>query len=191
MIIFAGIVAALPDALTQYLGARAAGPRPRQHHAAPARDRHDRRDLLLRARPPPHPGAVRQAQVGRKLYQGAQSFLPLKINVSGVIPPIFASSILMFPTQIASMSGSLFLQDVASVLHPADWRYNTIYAAGDLLCVLLYRGAVQPGRGRGQPEEGWRLHPRHPSGQEHRRVHREACSPASRSPARSTCRWSA
>jgi preprotein translocase subunit SecY len=57
-------------------------------------------------------------QVGRKMYQGAQSFLPLKINVSGVIPPIFASSILMFPTQIASMSGSLFLQDVASVLHP-------------------------------------------------------------------------
>jgi preprotein translocase subunit SecY len=41
-------------------------------------------------------------QVGRKMYQGAQSFLPLKINVSGVIPPIFASSMLMFPTQIAS-----------------------------------------------------------------------------------------
>jgi preprotein translocase subunit SecY len=57
-------------------------------------------------------------QVGRKMYQGAQSFLPLKINVSGVIPPIFASSILMFPTQIASMSGSPFLQDVASALHP-------------------------------------------------------------------------
>ena len=45
-------------------------------------------------------------QVGRKMYQGAQSYLPLKINVSGVIPPIFASSILMFPAQIANMSGS-------------------------------------------------------------------------------------
>ena len=43
-------------------------------------------------------------QVGRKMYSGAQSYLPLKINVSGVIPPIFASSILMFPAQIANMA---------------------------------------------------------------------------------------
>jgi preprotein translocase subunit SecY len=81
-------------------------------------------------------------QVGRKLYQGAQSFLPLKINVSGVIPPIFASSILMFPTQIASMSGSLLLQDMASVLHPADWRYNLIYTLLVIFFAYFYT-AVQ------------------------------------------------
>jgi preprotein translocase subunit SecY len=66
-------------------------------------------------------------QVGRKMYQGAQSYLPLKINVSGVIPPIFASSLLMFPVQIANMSGVPWLQEAAATLHPADWRYNTIY----------------------------------------------------------------
>jgi preprotein translocase subunit SecY len=66
-------------------------------------------------------------QVGRKMYQGAQSYLPLKINVSGVIPPIFASSLLMFPVQIANMSGIPWLQEAAAALHPADWRYNTIY----------------------------------------------------------------
>ena len=143
MIIFAGIVAALPDALTQYL-ARSGGGGPglgsimllllvvgtvaaicffeRAHRRIPVQ--------------------YAKRQVGRKLYQGAQSFLPLKINVSGVIPPIFASSILMFPTQIASMSGSIFLQDVASVLHPADWRYNTIYTLLVIFFAYFYT-AVQ------------------------------------------------
>ncbi|MBK7535096.1 MAG: preprotein translocase subunit SecY [Myxococcales bacterium] len=144
MIIFAGIVAALPDALTQYL-ARAA-----------QRRRASLRGIMLvllvvgtvaaicffeRA----HrriPVQYAKRQVGRKLYQGAQSSLPLKINVSGVIPPIFASSLLMFPTQIASMSGSLFLQDVASVLHPADWRYNVIYTVLVVFFAYFYT-AVQ------------------------------------------------
>ena len=57
-------------------------------------------------------------QVGRKMYSGAQSYLPLKINVSGVIPPIFASSILMFPAQIANMSGSRWMQEFAAVAAP-------------------------------------------------------------------------
>jgi preprotein translocase subunit SecY len=55
-------------------------------------------------------------QVGRKMYSGAQTFLPLKINVSGVIPPIFASSLLMFPQQLAQMSNSAWLNEAASVL---------------------------------------------------------------------------
>ena len=145
MIIFAGIVAHLPDALTQYL-ARGSGSGggvglsgiillllvigtvaaicffERAHRRIPVQ--------------------YAKRQVGRKLYQGAQSFLPLKINVSGVIPPIFASSILMFPTQIASMSGSIFLQDVASVLHPADWRYNAIYTLLVIFFAYFYT-AVQ------------------------------------------------
>jgi preprotein translocase subunit SecY len=81
-------------------------------------------------------------QVGRKMYQGAQSYLPLKINVSGVIPPIFASSILMFPTQIASMSGSRWLQEAASVLHQADWRYNVIFTILVVFFAFFYT-AVQ------------------------------------------------
>ncbi|HVV83684.1 MAG TPA: preprotein translocase subunit SecY [Kofleriaceae bacterium] len=135
MIIFAGIVAGMPDALTQYLagGAGRAGP------GGGGGIGFDSIILLLlvlgtiaaicyfeRAhRKIPIQYAKRQ--VGRKMYQGAQSHLPLKINVSGVIPPIFASSLLMFPQQIAGMSGSPLLADMASALHPADWRYNVLY----------------------------------------------------------------
>ena len=146
MIIFAGIVAALPDAVTQYIahgdGSGGGGIGfggimlallvigtiaaicffERAHRRIPVQ--------------------YAKRQVGRKLYQGAQSFLPLKINVSGVIPPIFASSILMFPTQIASMSGSTLLQDMASVLHPADWRYNLIFSLLVIFFAYFYT-AVQ------------------------------------------------
>jgi preprotein translocase subunit SecY len=76
------------------------------------------------------------------MYSGAQSYLPLKINVSGVIPPIFASSMLMFPAQIASMSGSRFMQEAASVLHPADWRYNTIFTILNVFFAFFYTSVV-------------------------------------------------
>jgi len=81
-------------------------------------------------------------QVGRKMYQGAQSYLPLKINVSGVIPPIFASSILMFPSQIANMSGSPWMQEITSVLHPADWRYNLIFTLLVVFFAFFYTSVV-------------------------------------------------
>ena len=81
-------------------------------------------------------------QVGRKMYQGAQSYLPLKINVSGVIPPIFASSLLMFPVQIANMSGIPWLQEAAAALHPADWRYNTIFTILNVFFAFFYTGVV-------------------------------------------------
>jgi preprotein translocase subunit SecY len=65
--------------------------------------------------------------VGRKMYGGTQTHLPLKINVSGVIPPIFASSILMFPAQIANMVNASWMQQVSSALQPTEWQYNVIY----------------------------------------------------------------
>jgi preprotein translocase subunit SecY len=65
--------------------------------------------------------------VGRKMYGGQSSYLPLKINTSGVIPPIFASSILLFPAQIANMANSTFLQQAAQALTPGDWRYDVLY----------------------------------------------------------------
>lgn len=81
-------------------------------------------------------------QVGRKMYQGAQSYLPLKINVSGVIPPIFASSILMFPSQIANMSGSIWMQEFASILNPLDWRYNLIFTVLNIFFAFFYTSVV-------------------------------------------------
>ncbi len=144
LIIFAGIVAAMPDALTQFLaggsGSSVGGLTvlfmlilvvgtvaaicyfERAHRRIPVQ--------------------YTKRQVGRKMYSGAQSYLPLKINVSGVIPPIFASSILMFPNQIANMSGSRWMQEVASVLHPADWRYNTIFTILNIFFAFFYTSVV-------------------------------------------------
>jgi preprotein translocase subunit SecY len=76
------------------------------------------------------------------MYSGAQSYLPLKINVSGVIPPIFASSILMFPAQLAGMSESGFMAELSSILHPADWRYNLIFSALVIFFAFFYTAVV-------------------------------------------------
>ncbi len=65
--------------------------------------------------------------VGRKMYGGQSTHLPLKINVAGVIPPIFASSILMFPAQIAGYLQFGWLQKFSDMMTPGDWRYNVIY----------------------------------------------------------------
>jgi preprotein translocase subunit SecY len=67
--------------------------------------------------------------IGRKVYGGQSTHLPLKINVAGVIPPIFASSILLFPAQIAGFVQSSWMQRAADVLNPTDWRYNVLYVA--------------------------------------------------------------
>jgi len=65
--------------------------------------------------------------VGRKIVGGQSSHLPLKVNTAGVIPPIFASSILMFPQQIASFVQTPWMQRISEALHPGDWRYNLLY----------------------------------------------------------------
>ena len=67
--------------------------------------------------------------VGRKAFGGQATHLPLKVNTAGVIPPIFASSILMFPQQIASFVENPWMKRVADALHPQDWRYNVLYVA--------------------------------------------------------------
>ncbi|MBK6846839.1 MAG: preprotein translocase subunit SecY [Proteobacteria bacterium] len=65
--------------------------------------------------------------VGRRQYGGQTSHLPLKINTAGVIPPIFASSILMFPAQIAEYVNTPWMRSVGDALRQDDWRYMTLY----------------------------------------------------------------
>lgn len=65
--------------------------------------------------------------VGKKVYGGQSTHLPLKINIAGVIPPIFASSILLFPAQLAGFVQSSWMQKAADILNPSDWRYNVLY----------------------------------------------------------------
>jgi len=65
--------------------------------------------------------------VGRKMYGGQSSHLPLKINTSGVIPPIFASSILIFPGTIASFVQHPWADKIAEVLAPGHLMYSLLY----------------------------------------------------------------
>jgi preprotein translocase subunit SecY len=65
--------------------------------------------------------------VGRRVYGGQSSHLPLKVNTSGVIPPIFASSILVFPATVATFVPSL--KDWSSYLTPGGLVYNLVYIA--------------------------------------------------------------
>ena len=65
--------------------------------------------------------------VGRRMYGGQSTHLPLKINTSGVIPPIFASSIIMFPATIASFMNVPWMNTVADAMHPGNVIYNLIY----------------------------------------------------------------
>ena len=67
--------------------------------------------------------------VGRKMYGGQTTHLPLKINSAGVIPPIFASSVIMFPATIANFAPQSWMKDIASYLLPGKVGYELLYVA--------------------------------------------------------------
>ncbi len=85
-------------------------------------------------------------QQGNKVYAGQSSFLPLKLNMAGVIPPIFASSIILFPATIAGWFGNIegfsWLQDVASVLSPGQPVYVLCYALAIVFFCFFYTALV-------------------------------------------------
>ena len=133
LIIFAGIVSRLPDAVLQTFRQAGIG------ELAPV-------DLLFigavllavistiiffergqRRIPIQHA----KRMVGRKVYGGHSTFLPLRVNQAGVIPPIFASTLLMFPTTIANFTGLEWLKGLFVF---GTWSYNTIYA---ILCIFF------------------------------------------------------
>ncbi|MGH8600599.1 MAG: preprotein translocase subunit SecY, partial [Burkholderiales bacterium] len=81
-------------------------------------------------------------QVGRKVYGGQSSHLPLKLNMSGVIPPIFASSIILFPATLGSWFGSTehmgWLKMIAGTLHPGSPIYTLLYAGAIVFFCFFY-----------------------------------------------------
>lgn len=85
-------------------------------------------------------------QVGNKIYGGQSSHLPLKLNMSGVIPPIFASSIILFPATLAGWFGASdsmrWLKDVASTLSPGQPIYVMLYAAAIVFFCFFYTALV-------------------------------------------------
>src|SRR5437762_11606734 len=74
--------------------------------------------------------------VGRRMYSGQSSHLPLKINTSGVIPPIFASSILLFPGTVTGFIDHPVAHWVQQELAPGSWLYNLVYVV--LIVLLCY-----------------------------------------------------
>lgn len=85
-------------------------------------------------------------QVGNKVYGGQASHLPLKINMAGVIPPIFASSVILMPATVAGWFGSsermTWLRNVASTLLPGQPIYIALYASAIIFFCFFYTGLV-------------------------------------------------
>ncbi len=85
-------------------------------------------------------------QVGRKVYGGQSSFLPFKLNMSGVIPPIFASSLILFPATLAGWFGradqATLLKDVAGMLSPGQPIYVALYASAIVFFCYFYTALV-------------------------------------------------
>ena len=85
-------------------------------------------------------------QQGRKLYQSQSTHLPFKINMSGVIPPIFASSIILFPATIASWFGTSegfdWMQNIAAKLTPGQPIYIMLYASLIMFFCFFYTALI-------------------------------------------------
>ena len=80
--------------------------------------------------------------VGRKMYGGQTTHLPLKINTSGVIPPIFASSIIMFPATLAQFIPHPWMKYVAEALIPGHFFYELIYVGFIVFFCFFYTAVV-------------------------------------------------
>jgi preprotein translocase subunit SecY len=88
-----------------------------------------------------------QRQQGQRMYAAQTSHLPLKLNMAGVIPAIFASSILLFPSTLASWAGSgdgalSWLRHVTTALSPGQPLYVLLYAAGIVFFCFFYTAVV-------------------------------------------------
>jgi preprotein translocase subunit SecY len=85
-------------------------------------------------------------QQGRRVFAAQSSHLPLKLNMSGVIPPIFASSIILFPTTFAHWAGGgegmRWLQDIVGKLSPGEPLYVILYAVAILFFAFFYTALV-------------------------------------------------
>jgi len=85
-------------------------------------------------------------QVGNKIYGGQSSHLPLKLNMAGVIPPIFASSIILFPATLVGWFGTAegmeWLKNIAGTLSPGQPIYVLLYASAIIFFCFFYTALV-------------------------------------------------
>ena len=87
-------------------------------------------------------------QVGNKVYGGQSSHIPFKLNMAGVIPPIFASSLILFPATVlgwfGSTEGLLWLRDIAGTLSPGQPVYILLYASLIVFFCFFYTALQYP-----------------------------------------------
>ena len=85
-------------------------------------------------------------QIGNRIYGGQSSYLPLKMNMSGVIPPIFASSLILFPATLAGWfttgDSTRWIRDLAASLSPGQPLYTLLYAALIIFFAYFYTALV-------------------------------------------------
>jgi len=85
-------------------------------------------------------------QVGNRLYGGQSSFLPLKVNTAGVIPPIFASSLILLPATFAQFTSGVegfgWLGDISAALSPGNWLYMLLFVALIVFFCFFYTAIV-------------------------------------------------
>jgi preprotein translocase subunit SecY len=128
IIIFASIVSGIPDGTMQYVSANAGQIQPLTILIVVGVilvciatvvffERAQRRIPIQYAR----------RQVGRRIYGGQSAHLPLKVNMASMIPPIFASSLLVMPTTLSGMDIP-FMSRFAAMLNRGDWMFNTLFA---------------------------------------------------------------
>ncbi len=80
---------------------------------------------------------------GRRVYGGQSTHLPLKLNISGVIPPIFASSIIVFPATIAQFFPNVgFMKSAANLFSPSGILYNVIYVVAIVFFTYFYTAVI-------------------------------------------------
>ena len=78
-------------------------------------------------------------QVGKKVFGGQTSYLPIRVNTAGVIPPIFASSLLQIPVTGASLfQGTPLANIINTILFPGGWLYNTVYLVLIIFFAFFY-----------------------------------------------------
>ncbi len=85
-------------------------------------------------------------QVGNRMYGGKASFLPLKVNTAGVIPPIFASSLILLPATFAQFTkgvdGMEWMSDVAALMAPGQWLYMSLFTLFIVFFCFFYTAIV-------------------------------------------------
>jgi preprotein translocase subunit SecY len=138
MIIFAGIVADIPSQVAQYWGQRAGDIQPLPIAILMTVllvsiaivvffERAQRRIPIQYAR----------RNVGRRVYGGQSAHLPLKVNTASMIPPIFASSVLLFPQTLANFNVP-GMQTFSALLNRGDWMFNTLFASLIIFFCFFY-----------------------------------------------------